>query len=48
MGADLASVLAAIAVLISGDIPTLTWSIGGGFPSSAPGLLSDPKGILGT
>lgn len=48
MGADLAAVLAAIAVLISGDIPTLTWSIGGGFKSSVPGVLSNPKGILGT
>ena len=48
MSPDLAAVLAAISVLISGDIPTNTWSIGGAFPASVPGVLSEPKGILGT
>lgn len=48
MSPDLSIVLAAIAILISGDIPTGEWSIGGGFPSSLPLVLSNPKGILGT
>ena len=47
MSPDLAGVLAAISVLLSGDIPTQTWSIGGSFPASLPGL-STPYGILGT
>ena len=47
MSPDLAAALAAIAVLESGDIPTLTWSIGGGFESSNP-LLPNPDGIYGT
>lgn len=48
MSPELAAGLAAIAVLISGDIPTLKWSIGGGFPSTLPLVLSDPKGIIGS
>lgn len=48
MSPDLAAALAAIAILISGDIPSGQWSIGAGFPSSLPLLLSDPKGIVGT
>ena len=48
MSPELAAALAAIAVLLSGDIPSLTWSIGGGFDSSLPLVLSNPKGLLGT
>lgn len=48
MDAGLAIGLAAIAIIISGDIPSGTWSIGGGFPSTLPLLLSNPKGIVGT
>lgn len=48
MSPELAAGLAAIAVLISGDIPTTTWSIGGAFPASLPILLGRPKGIVGT
>lgn len=47
MQADLATALSVIAILISGDIPSMTWSIGGAFPASLP-LLSPGKGILGT
>lgn len=47
MSPELAAALAAIAVLISGDIPSARWSIGGGFPSTLPLVLSDPKGIVG-
>lgn len=45
---DLAAVLASVGVLLGGDIPSLTWSIGGGFLSSLPLLLGNPTGILGT
>lgn len=48
MSPDLAAGLAAIAVLISGDIPSLEWSIGGAFPSSLPLVLSEPQGIVGS
>lgn len=48
MSPDLAIGLAAIAIIISGDIPSGQWSIGAGFPSSLPLLLSNPKGIVGT
>ncbi|CAK1362436.1 unnamed protein product [Cercospora beticola] len=48
MSPELAAGLAAIAILISGDIPSTRWSIGGGFPSSLPLLLSNPKGIVGS
>lgn len=48
MSPDLAIGLAVIAILISGDIPSGQWSIGGGFPSTLPLVLSDPKGIAGT
>ena len=47
MGPDLAGFLAAVSVLLSGDIPTQTWSIGGGFSASLPAL-SRPYGLLGT
>lgn len=47
MSPDLAGVLAAISILLSGDIPTETWSIGGGFPASLPGF-GTPYGLLGT
>ncbi len=47
MSPDLAAALAAIAILISGDIPTTTWSIGGSFPASLPLLLGEPQGIVG-
>lgn len=47
MAPDLAGFLAAVSVLLSGDIPTLTWSIGGAFPASVAGL-GTPYGILGT
>ena len=47
MSPDLAGALAAISVLLSGDIPSQTWSIGGSFPATLPGL-STPYGILGT
>lgn len=45
---DLAAVLAAAGVLLGGDIPSLTWSIGGGFLSSLPLILGNPTGILGS
>lgn len=48
MSPELAAGLAAIAILISGDIPSTRWSIGAGFPSTLPLVLSDPKGIVGT
>lgn len=48
MSPELAAGLAAIAILISGDIPSTTWSIGGKFPSTLPLLLSEPQGIVGT
>lgn len=48
MNPDLAAFLAAVAILISGDIPSGQWSIGAGFPSTIPLLLSDPKGLTGT
>ncbi|KAK4624776.1 Dothistromin biosynthesis peroxidase dotB [Fulvia fulva] len=48
MGPDLAAGLAVIAILISGDILSGQWSIGGGFSSSLPLLLSNPKGIVGS
>lgn len=48
MSPELAAALAAVAILISGDIPSGQWSIGAGFPSSLPLVLSNPKGIVGT
>ncbi|KAI5357888.1 Putative chloroperoxidase [Septoria linicola] len=48
MSPDLAAFLAIAAIIISGDIPSGQWSIGGGFPSTLPLLLSNPKGIVGT
>ncbi|KAF7196971.1 Dothistromin biosynthesis peroxidase dotB [Pseudocercospora fuligena] len=48
MSPELAIGLAAIAILISGDIPSATWSIGSGFASTLPLVLSNPKGIVGT
>ena len=48
MSPDLAAALAAIAILISGDIPSTTWSIGGSFPSTLPILLGEPQGIIGS
>lgn len=48
MNPVLGAALAAVAVLISGDIPSLRWSIGGGFPSTLPLVLSNPKGLYGS
>ncbi|KAF2763409.1 Cloroperoxidase [Pseudovirgaria hyperparasitica] len=48
MSPELAIGLSAISILLSGDIPTLTWSIGGAFPASLPLLLGEPQGLLGT
>ncbi|WPH02288.1 Hypothetical protein R9X50_00515000 [Acrodontium crateriforme] len=48
MSPELAAGLAAIAILLSGDIPSTTWSIGGEFPSTLPLILSEPQGIVGT
>lgn len=45
---DLATFFAAVGVLLAGDIPSLTWSIGGGFSSTLPLILGNPTGILGS
>jgi hypothetical protein len=47
MSTDLALVLAAIAIAISGDLIAGEWSIGGSFPGTL-GLLGTPTGIVGT
>lgn len=47
MSEDLALALAVIAIAISGDPISGTWSIGGGYPGTL-GLLGKPSGIVGT
>lgn len=47
MSPDLALILAAYSIAISGDPIAGKWSIGGGFPG-ALGLLGKPTGIEGT
>lgn len=47
MAVDLSTFLAVVAIGLAGDFVTTTWSIGGDFPSTVPGL-GTPTGILGT
>ena len=47
MAPDLASFFSVLAVALGGDYLTDTWSIGGAYPSTIPGL-GEPQGIVGT
>lgn len=47
MAVDLSTFLAIVSIALAGDYVTGTWSIGGEYPSTIPGL-GTPTGILGT